>query len=264
MALVIGKVDAVWAALKNTGSLRRGNHATSPNGSVEFFNYVTASSPAMRASNCSATAVWDPSQPTLIDLPPCSSPRKGTPVMNRPMCRIVVSAVGAAALLGFAGVGAGAAPRRVTEVLLPTRRQASSSNVHDSISSSGVHSRRTSTPVAQIPPMVAAPYDLARTPYFGAGVSYGSAWPSRHGTSLSSARPAHHRRLISRSTSTAIHLRSVSAARAPNSRIRCFAILGIRPGPIGAYDALGPTHHRVVGRLARVDVEPVERSAKIC
>jgi hypothetical protein len=147
---------------------------------------------------------WDPSQPTLIVLRPCSSPRKGTPVMNRPMCRIVVSAVGAAALLGFAGVGAGAAPRRVTEVLLPTRRQASSSNVHDSISSPGVHSRRTSTPVAQIPPMVAAPYDLARTPYFGAGVSYGSAWPSRHGTSLSSARPAHHRRLISRATSTAI------------------------------------------------------------
>lgn len=76
-------------------------------------------------------------------------------------------------------------PRRVTEVLLPIRRQSSSSNVHDSISSSGVHSRRTSTPVVQIPPMVAAPYDQART-YLGAGVSYGSAWPDpRYGNQAS-------------------------------------------------------------------------------
>jgi transposase len=74
---------------------------------------------------------------------------------------------------------------RVTEVLLPIRRQSSSSNVHDSISSSGVHSRRTSTPVVQIPPMVAAPYDQART-YLGAGVSYGSAWPDpRYGNQAS-------------------------------------------------------------------------------
>lgn len=68
-------------------------------------------------------------------------------------------------------------PRRVTEVLLPTRRQSSSSSVYDPISSSGVRSGRTRTPVVQIPPMVAAPYGQARTPYLGPGVGYGSGWP---------------------------------------------------------------------------------------
>ncbi len=79
-------------------------------------------------------------------------------------------------------------PKRVAPDLLPTRRQSSSTSVHDAIRSSGSHSRRTSiTSVSSIKSDDARHTTSRRNrPYFGAGVSYRSAGPT-------STPPGHQR-----------------------------------------------------------------------
>lgn len=105
-------------------------------------------------------------------------PQPRTPAQGRTGDRATSTAAmaGPIAQLGDEGVGVqgplghhGVLGDRVTEVLLPTRHQSSSSNVHDSISCSAVHSRRTSTPVAHIPPNSGGTLRPGQAPTLGLG-----------------------------------------------------------------------------------------------